>query len=447
MYSILYLNYENSNDQEELQLCSDGDGGAIITWIDWRDEDLKLSDIYAQRVDSNGKVKWNINGIPICTAKNYQEEPRICSDGLGGAIITWSDKRSGDYKLYAQRINPAGQVLWKKDGVIICTEEYYYPRHTKICDAGMGEFLIVWDDNRDFQGSNWNVYGQRIDLNSYLKWSEKGLPIFNSSSEEVHPQVCNDGLGNTIITCEDNYDISARKIDSDGKNLWGANKTIVSWYGPYVDISICPDGNGGVITTWNTQGTIYAQKINSTGVIQWTPNGKRASSVSLANWVPNICSDGSGGAIITWQERGESSNTDWDVYAQWITSEGNLQWSDRGKEICNTIGGLGPPQIAKTLYDGVIIAWSENRNGESTDIYIQKINPDKTLTWPNGRSICNEMNTQINCLLIDDGTGGVIISWEDMRNGKDWDIYAQKITSSGTIAWTSNGVPISTLSS
>jgi hypothetical protein len=52
----------------------------------------------------------NIN-TPICTVSGNQMNPTITSDGSGGAIITWQDYRSGSYSdIYAQRIYKNGTL-------------------------------------------------------------------------------------------------------------------------------------------------------------------------------------------------------------------------------------------------------------------------------------------------------------------------------------------------
>jgi hypothetical protein len=77
----------------------DGAGGAIITWYEYRGNN---SAIYAQRVDSSGKVLWTTGGVPIRSISGSSAyDPRIASDGAGGAIIAWYDYRSG-VKIYAQ---------------------------------------------------------------------------------------------------------------------------------------------------------------------------------------------------------------------------------------------------------------------------------------------------------------------------------------------------------
>jgi len=99
-------------------ICSDLAGGALITW---EDERTGSFDIYAQRVDKDGNFKWTSGGVAICSASGDQSYPEICSDGVGGAIITWEDDRGADANIYAQRINMDGAVQWTSGGIAICT--------------------------------------------------------------------------------------------------------------------------------------------------------------------------------------------------------------------------------------------------------------------------------------------------------------------------------------
>lgn len=88
---------------------SDGSGGAIVAWQDNRSGDW---DIYAQRIDGSGAVQWASGGVPICLAPDYQWFPRIVGDGVGGAVISWSDLRNGsDYDIYAQKVDHDGNTL------------------------------------------------------------------------------------------------------------------------------------------------------------------------------------------------------------------------------------------------------------------------------------------------------------------------------------------------
>jgi len=105
-------------------ITSDGAGGAINTWSDGRSG--TNADIYAQRINASGVVQWTANGVAISTAARDQLYPTITSDGAGGAIITWYDYRSGtNYDIYAQQVSANGQL-----GVVtIGSLSFQYPRN------------------------------------------------------------------------------------------------------------------------------------------------------------------------------------------------------------------------------------------------------------------------------------------------------------------------------
>ncbi|MBI3193043.1 MAG: hypothetical protein HYZ34_01090, partial [Ignavibacteriae bacterium] len=93
-----------SGNQEKPSIVSDGSGGAIMAWQDTRGG-TGYYDIYSQRISATGVAEWTVGGIPITTASNSQMGTFCASDGAGGAIIAWYDFRDGieQYDIYAQR--------------------------------------------------------------------------------------------------------------------------------------------------------------------------------------------------------------------------------------------------------------------------------------------------------------------------------------------------------
>ena len=89
------------------QMVSDGAGGVIVVWQSAQGTSY---DIYAQRLSATGVALWKADGVPVCTADSDQTNPVITSDGAGGAIISWWDWRNGNYDVYAQRINGSGVI-------------------------------------------------------------------------------------------------------------------------------------------------------------------------------------------------------------------------------------------------------------------------------------------------------------------------------------------------
>jgi len=422
-----------NNLQVEPQICSDGAGGAIITWNDDRTGN---HDIYTQRIGPKGSINWTTNGVAICIAIYDQDSPQICSDDASGAIITWEDGRNGNYDIYVQKINSSGTVQWTGNGVAICTENYgqYHPQ---ICSDGAGGAIITWDDYRN--DLDYNIYAQRINSAGNVQWTINGTAICTAADEQSDPQICSDGAGGAIITWIDyrngNEDIYAQKINSTGSVLWTANGAAVCTAADeQASPQICSDGAGGAIIVWEDYRSgsnydIYAQRINSTGSVLWTANGVAVCTAGSDQGCPQIRSDGAGGAIIVWDDYRSGSN--YDIYAQRINSVGGVQWTGNGLIICTAVNDQRFPKICNDDGSGAIITWEDYRSGSKWDIYAQKINLMGNVQWIiNGTTVCTAANNQNQTNICSDGVGGAIITWVDSRSVSDSNIYAQRITNS-----------------
>jgi hypothetical protein len=154
--------------------------------------------------------------------------------------------------------------------------------------------------------------------------------------------------------------------------------------------------------------------------------------------------DGTGGAIVTWWDRRDSpSDVIGDIYSQRVNTEGNPLWATDGVPICVAVGSQQYPMIAPDGSGGGVITWSDARNGSSNrDVYAQRVNADGTRLWTtNGVALCNAANDQTSTAIASDGAGGAIVAWADSRSVER--IYAQRISSTGAVQWTGDGVPLS----
>ena len=129
------------------RLVGDGAGGAIVVWQDYRDGTVTGGNLYAQHVFANGDLDpaWPTNGTPVCTAPGHQTSPKLISDGSGGAIFTWDDRRSSTNGVYVQRIRSDGakDPNWPLDGLKLTTENFDQSTPT-IAPDGIGGAFITW---------------------------------------------------------------------------------------------------------------------------------------------------------------------------------------------------------------------------------------------------------------------------------------------------------------
>lgn len=373
-------------DQPDPQIISDGLGGAIIAWYDGRSNDTY--DVYAQKINSSGVVQWTADGIAVCIeANDDQFNVRLISDGAGGAIITWQDYRNGNADIYAQRIDSNGNALWAANGVAVCTQAQDQ-NNPRITSDAIGGAIITWEDSRNFIDKD--IYAQRIDSDGNTLWTTNGVIICaGASNDQLNPQITTDGSNGAIIVWEDyrsGIDIYAQLIDADGNVQWGLSGTAVcASSNDQLLPQIISDNSGGAIMTWedyrNGVGNcdIFTQRLNSIGSGQWGSNGLGVCTQTGFQGEPQLTTDGSGGAIIVWRDlRADGFG---DIYAQKIFSGGTVAWISQGIEVCtNSPSYQGQCQITNSGSSDAIICWVDERNGSfSNDIYASKVFSDGSL--------------------------------------------------------------------
>jgi len=406
-------------------------GGMIMTWENYVGGDF---DIYAQNYDGFGNALWAAGGVVVCSEYNQQYEVRIAEDGEGGAIIAWTDVRNGSNTedIYAQRVDADGNTLWTAGGVSVCSYTGIQNDPCIIPD-GEGGAIVTWVDMR---GGERDIYAQKMDSDGNRVWEYNGVAVCTISAHQYDPELCKDGAGGAIVTWRDlrepSSGIYAQRITSGGSTAWTLDGVHLC-SAPYSqrDPMIVPDGTGGAIVTWYmlvSDYDIYAQRIDSDGAVSWDPGGVAVCAASSTQNAPSIISDGSGGAIIAWTDY--RFGADPDIYAQRISFYGVVAWAADGVEICGAQGIQTEPEIDADGVDGAVITWWDTRFG-SYDIYAQKIDGSGTDLWTDdGVPVCNAIQDQKFSFVLCDGSGGAFVAWNDERSG-ELDVYAQRIERNG----------------
>ena len=425
-----------SGQQSSLQIVSDGAGGVIIAWEDTRNVHF---DIYAQRVDAHGNVLWKKDGVSICSAPENQNRPRIVSDGSGGAIITWHDVRNGisNSDIYAQHIDADGNVQWTKDGIPVCAVANAQ-NSPCIATDGAGGAIIIW---QDFRTNYADLYAQRINKNGESLWAKDGVLVCGTSGAQGAPVVVVDGVGGIIVVWQDfrrTYaDIYAQRVDGSGKTAWERSGVALCNAPGHESFPVIT-GNGaeGAIVAWvdtrNGNNDVFAQQVDGNGTVQWLTNGIPVCTVSGNQNYPVMVSDGAGGAILAWWDM---RSGDFNIYAQRIDLTGNALWVKDGLAVCVEANIQNCAYISSDGSGGAIISWNDNRVS-AFDVYVQRVDPKGLAKWNNnGVAVSTAFDTQCFPVTINDGTGGAIIIWQDSRDSDKsyWDVYAQKINGQGSL--------------
>lgn len=248
-----------------------------------------------------------------------------------------------------------------------------------------------------------------------------------------------DGSGGVIVFWHDprnggsGDDIYYNKLNSAGNAVWSTVSTGVALTNNgnynYID-QVISDGSGGAFICWETDEEVLVQHINSAGAKTWAAGGVSMSTTASSGF---ICGDGAGGIIVTWGDyRDDMVEARPVTYSQHVDNTGAKTWAAGGVLIENALGFSTSIGILADGNGGAIIPIIDTRNSnydavadeyDNFDIYAQRINSSGVVQWgAAGVSVCTQTKNQnyeaynLVSYIIPDGSGGAVICWEDYRN-------------------------------
>jgi hypothetical protein len=423
--------------QQELGTALADSGGIFVTWADKRSGDF---DIYAQRLDKNGTAMWPANGVVVASATRDQRYPVLATDGAGGIIVAWEDKRdSGGSKfdVYAQRINGSGSALWAANGVLVKgdTNDSKAP---KIISDGSGGAIIFWDEGGT------SVYAQRLDANGSLLWTAAGVAVAETTGEQFSPNPVADGSGGAFVLFGDNRgttgdDLYAQHVKADGTAYWTANGVpVVAVTGTQDGDRIALDATGGVMVLWRddrnsaTSGKdIYTQRLDSTGAAVLASGGVPLVTATGDQAPFGMVRTGDGYFLAGWNDGRSGYNR---VYAQKFDAAGTALWAANGVAASTDAAFTQDGDaLVNDAGSGAILAFTDNRSG-AKDVYLQHFSSGGAHLWgAAGLAAATAANDQASIQLAADGTGGAAAVFHDARADTSNDLYAQNVSYRGAV--------------
>lgn len=427
------------------RLVPDHHGGAIVIWQEY--DERGVADLRAQYVDSTGTPLWDPAGVPVAApppagpthpsrTTRMREAPQAISDGHGGAIVVWQDESAngvGDWNVFAQRIGPGGDPVWRPEGMPVCVRPSDDTAPRLVSD-GKGGAIVVWQSvERRYGGApdqpmerdtlrNADVYAQRIDSTGAARWSANGVPVASTQDDEFQPALVADGdRGAYIVWVEavrqrerSTISIGAQHLDYHGVPSWQSPVWIAHDALLNASPAIVGDRRGGAIVVYNSRG-VLARRLAPDGSLPWGDHSTLLSS-RVYFGPPVAIPAGDGGAIVTWSA-GRDPDVAVNVWAQRIDANGVTRWGDAGKPVCPHRGAQTEPVLVRDDRGGAIVAWRDARNGSvPSDVYAQRMDSTGVVLWPReGVPASLSPGELVSMTMIPDGVGGAILAWQGRR--------------------------------
>jgi len=362
------------------------------------------------------------NGFPVCEATGLQRRPKV-SYGEDNFLVLWEDDRNFDstgYDIYGARITSSGMVL-DPDGKRITS--FSYQEKAPNLTWGTENFLAIWDAG-DFSG-NWDISGKfidasgtRSDSNSFVISTACDAQLFGKSSWN----------GSSYLSIwEENHDLYGKRIDRFG-NLLDSTSIPISLTSKDQKHPSITWGKESFLAVWedfrNLNSDIYGARIDSGGNVLDVSGLPIRVDPATDQTSPAVAADGENYLVI-WQEVLDSTGESYNIQGLRLSSEGNpldlqpLPISSGLKESRPAVAFGGGKYLAVWLHE------------DTYDIYGTLIDTNGTVSSPFGIGVA--AGIQINPQVASDGTNFLVV-WEDY--GTHWpniDITAKRVTSAGAI--------------
>ena len=272
-------------------IAPDGTDGAFVVWQDVRNGN---HDIFAQHVNISGSLLWAANGAGVCVQSAGQTNPMVVSDGSGGIIIAWLDYRNGtSVAIYGQHVTAGGTPLWGTNGIplVISSDSIILPR---MISDGAGGAIIAWEDLRNIATTAGDVYAQRVNGSGGVLWGTNGVAVCTAPFDQTAVDIASDGANGVIVSWTDvrslgPADVYAQRMNSTGSAAWAGNGIpVCTAAGNQLGTSIVASETGASILAWEDRRTggiadVYAQRIDIGSGLIGHPQPYISSIVDVPN--------------------------------------------------------------------------------------------------------------------------------------------------------------------
>ena len=444
-------------DEMQNTMLPDGEGGMIIAYThSYAGND----DLYAKRFNANGTMVWQ-NTLVISEAEGSQSDIRMAALNDGNFVFTWADKRSADTDIYAQKINLAGDLLWGSYLIVYSDQNglarpQVNPRIVKTSDNGV---IIVWEDFR-LDTQNPDLFAQKISASGIKQWSEEGIALCTAEFAQLGPRLASDNNGGCFVVWDDlrngnapNVDIYAQHLSASGNALWEANGKAICIAPNEQSGSLIKVSNNIVFINWmdirNGSVGIYYQALTYEGTVLLAVNGAEvfwglSGDAPLDNY---LILKRSSDVVIIWQDT-RFANDGYRLFFQFLNPDGSIDFEPNGHPVTVSVGGSqSTPSAVVTPDDQIAIVWEDAR-GDNPKVYAQLLSASGERLWgEQGMELTVNSPLRQKDPKVSYYNGSLYFGWsgsDQVETSFFYHIYGQRIYN-GQKMWGPNGILISTL--
>ncbi|MDZ4181909.1 MAG: hypothetical protein U1B83_03445, partial [Candidatus Cloacimonadaceae bacterium] len=361
-----------AGDEVQNTMLPDGQGGMMIAYTHTY---VGAEDIFLKRFLPNGDMAWP-QMVVLSDATGNQGKVRMATLTNGEFVFTWQDQRNDDPDIYAMKVNLQGQMLWPDPFIVFGDSgspsfaPQLNPRIQATSDNGV---IIVWEDFR-LDNLNADLYAQKVNAAGTLLWNTNGVPISTAPFAQISQRMASDGQGGAYIVWDDlrngnapNDDIYAQHISATGQALWETNGKPICTAANTQNSGLVKFTNGHVYINWmdirNGSVGIYYQVLTAAGTALLEADGREvfwglSGDTPLDNY---LILPRQNDTVLVWQDN-RFANLGYQIYFQFLNPNGTVDLETNGRPVTLPTGyDQITPQAAVSPDGHLAIIWEDKR--------------------------------------------------------------------------------------
>lgn len=407
------------------RFAPDDNGGVNVVWERGSFPEI---DIMYQNITYDGTLVHN-EPVSINQDAGYQYSPAIIGKNSSGLFIIYGDQGSGSIDLKVQKINTDYLPEWQNNGLKVMEGldgDINYTETFKVADD---DLYLFWEDNR----ASKKIFSTRVSNSEVDTLNGKQLTFGDNSSSETDFSTPFFVQSNNFFytatfdgTSSPKY-LRINKLDENLNNLWDSSGVALSAVFDMRSVKLQEIG-GGIGCFWSeSRGfnyDIYYQKLNSDGSIALADQGIELVGSNGDDYIIEIIPTGDDKFIIFWLEDAWPAAS---LKFTKIDSYGNTEvgWNPNGNQL--SISQYDSRNLKVKVINeevGMLAIWTQD--GNFSDIYAQVIDWNGNLLFSNTGVIISDADNDQGNISFDINASKThsLITWEDYRNGSDFEIYA-----------------------
>ncbi|WP_236605710.1 hypothetical protein [Sandaracinus amylolyticus] len=413
-----------ANAQEEHPSVASNGTDYLVVWEDSRNG--ATSDVYASRVSAAGAV-LDVSGLAVSTAANAQRSPSVASNGTD-YLVVWYDSRSASTDIYASRVSADG-IIQHPGGLAVSTAtgNQLFP---SVASNGT-DYLVVWEDARG--GFGWDIYASRVSAAGAIL-DTSGVAVSTARDGQEYPSVTSNGTDYLVVWNDyrngSTSDVYASRVSAAGAVLDAGGLAVSTAASSQQYPSVASNGTEYLVVWEDTRSgsmtNLYGSRVSAAGVV--LDAGGRAVSTAAGHQLwPSVASTGTD-YLVAWQDSRSGSHSD--IYGTRVSASGTVL-DISGLVVSTAANDQQSPSVASNGTEYLVV-WRDSRSGSSSDIYATRVSASGTVLDISGLAVSTAANNQQSPSVASNGTDYLVV-WCDYRRGSTTDIYASRVTGAGII--------------